>query len=566
MDTEGRHDLDAILANASKAALDFLEQLIEDKVVRASDTADTIEQKILALTAVASDSPESYAAFYKIITTTDCPRHILDEVREMYDAKAKDRGIVIWGHRGSWKTTSLSVIWPAYRIGKEPQRANLIIQNNDKTAQDTTAAIAKIIEHHPGWKLVFPNVVPDKVKGWGALGYEVMRNDLDYGDWVKMNAARKDPTLLGLGVASGSVIGKHPDGVLVLDDIHDESNTVSAAERAKVVQTLKSTILPLAIQDVTKAPGQRMVTWILAVGTPWTEDDAYHYLKETGEFAFFSVPIMRPASENEPGAVEFTHKDLIGWFLPNWPERFPAKVITSLYNQVGKREFYRMFLLSLEGSEEVGIKYQLYPSHVIDRRWPTSGGVDYASTIEIRGKILDVRNRSKFALCFGMKLPTGGAVVYDGIVGFVSQLEAEGHMEKVQMAFPNYGQTAVEMDGVGAQFYEVLMRKPQLSLLPFWTQGASKRNRHERELSPWMEMGMIKISDADTDFLNRLRKALREWPNGSLDEIDALYAFAKTIPDALVVPDASESLPDLTRRKNKKTSNPFARINDGRQR
>ena len=548
MDAEGRYDLAALLDEAPLSDLDALEQLVLRDVSQESD------------------SPESYAAFYKIITGTACPRHILEEVTEMYDAKAKDRGIVIWGHRGSWKTTSLSVMWPAYRIGKEPQRANLIIQNNDKTAQDTTAAIAKIIEHHPGWKLVFPHVVPDKVKGWGALGYEVMRDDLDYGDWVKQNAARKDPTLLGLGVASGSVIGKHPDGVLVLDDIHDESNTVSAAERAKVVQTLKSTILPLAIQDVTKAPGQRMVTWILAVGTPWTEDDAYHYLKETGEFAFYSVPIMRVAAEGEPGAVLFDHKDLLGWYVPNWPERFPEKVIRSLYNQVGKREFYRMFLLSLEGAEEIGISFQGYPSHVIDRRWPTSGGVDYATTIEIRGKTMDNRNRSKFAVCWGMKLPTGGAVVYDGFSGFVSQLEAENHVEKGQMAFPNYGQTGVEMDGVGAQFFEILMRKPHLTLLPFWTGGASKRNRHERELSPWTEMGMIKISDADTDFLNHLRKALREWPNGSLDEIDALYAFAKTIPDVLVVPDSSDSLPDYTRRKDKKKGNPFAHINDGRRR
>lgn len=553
MDTIERHvvnglDIDELLDNASEKDLDILEEVILSGIVQESD------------------GPESYAAFYKIITRTPCPRHIFNEVSAIYDTKAKDKGLVIWGHRGSWKTTCLTIIWPAYRIGKEPNRSNLIIQNNDSAAQDTTAAIAKIIEHHPGWKLVFPHVVPDKVKGWGAQGYEVMRSDIDYGDWVKQNAARKDPTLLGLGVASGSVIGKHPDGVLVLDDIHDESNTVSAAERAKVVQTLKSTILPLAIQDISKAPGQRMVTWILAVGTPWTEDDAYHYLKETGEFGFFSAPIMRPADETEPGAIQFQHKDLIGWYVMMWPERFPDNVVISLYNQVGKREFWRMFLLSLEGAEEIGIKYHSYPSHVIDMRWPTSGGLDYATTIEVRGKTMDARQRSKFALCWGMKLPTGGAVIYDGFVGLVSQLEAEGHVEKGQAMFPNYGQTGLEMDGIGAQFFGILQRKPHLRLLPFWTGGASKRNRHERELSPWLEMGMIKISDADTPFLNSLRKALREWPNGSLDEIDALYSFAKTVPDVLIIPNTSDSLPDFSPRARKKRDNPFAHINDGRHR
>jgi len=46
-----------------------------------------------------------------------------------------------------------------------------------------------------------------------------------------------------------------------------------------------------------------------------------------------------------------------------------------------------------------------------------------------------------------------------------------------------------------------------------------------------LEMGKIMISDADLPFLNSLRKALDDWPHGSLDEIDALYAYTKTIPE-----------------------------------
>lgn len=534
--------------------MDDIDELLDSLTV---EQVEELEKTLLAASVRADDSPESFAAFYKMMTDTDLPQHAWRWIRRIYEAKSKDRGMVIWGHRGSWKTTTLSIMFTAYRIGKEPHRANLILQNNDKTAQDTTAAIAKLIEHHPGWMRAFPFVVPDRAKGWGALGYEVHRTDIPYPEWVSLNAARKDPTLLGLGYASGSVIGKHPDGVLLIDDIHDEMNTVSILEREKVIQILKSTILPLSIQDTTKIVGYRMVTWMVAVGTPWTDDDAYHYLKDTGEYEFLSTPIMEFCLPGEPGAVEFDHKELQGWFKLLWPERYPAEVITSQYNLSGKREFGRMYLLDLSMADEIGLKYHAYPAEQIDKKWPFSGGNDYASTIEIRGKVADEKNRSLFALCWGAKLPTGGAVIYDGVVGRVTQAEGESHVIKGQEMFPNYATTAVEMNGKGEEFFALLQRHPNIKLLPFWTGGASKKNRHERELSPWLESGLIRISDADTPFLRALRKALKEWPNGNLDVIDAVYAFAKTIPDVLVVPDFSETLPGYMRRQKVKKINPF---------
>jgi hypothetical protein len=446
----------------------------------------------------------------------------------------------------------------AYRIGKEPHKANLILQANDDSAQKTAGAIANIIESHPAWKRCFPNVVPDKERGWSMAGYQVVRTDIEYGEWVALNATRKDPTLLGLGYGSRSVIGKHPDGVLAIDDIHDETNSASPREREGVIKAVTDTILPLVVEDVTRSPGQRLVTWEIIVGTPWTEDDAYHYLRSTGEFEFNIMPVMELSFEGAPEAVFVEHKGIKGWYELIWPERFPLAVIVSWYNKSGLRGFGRMYMLDLEIAQDAGLKFHTYPHEHIDLTWPAVQGVDYASTIEIRGKTMQNKERSKFANFYAVKLPTGGAAIVDGFSGFISQLEGENKVEAGQNMFPNFIVTGVEMNGVGAQFFALLQRKPHLKLFPYWTGKESKRDRHERELSPWLESGVLRISDADTPGLNALRKALRDWPHGSMDEIDAVYAITKTIPDVLVVPNYDDRLPEYAPRQKKKMINPFS--------
>jgi hypothetical protein len=222
-----------------------------------------------------------------------------------------------------------------------------------------------------------------------------------------------------------------------------------------------------------------------------------------------------------------------------------------------------MMLLRLDMGSELGLKFHLYPAKDIDLRWPTGAGNDYASTIEIRGRKIELKDRSRFSLCIGMKRPNGGIVVYDGISEHVTQLEAETHVKKVDGAYPNFISTAVEMNGKGEEFYAILTRNPRLRLLPFWTGRESKPNRHERILSPWLENGIIVISDADTPFLNRLRRALREWPNGSMDEIDSLFSLTKVFPEALIVPDEDDMLDSLERPEESRHNNPFIAFGDG---
>jgi hypothetical protein len=532
---------------------------------------DGYERLFLTLLAQQEDSPQGFAAFYKLVHGNDLPDHGRKWIEHIYNAKSADRGVLIFAWRGSWKTTTISVTFTAWRIGKEPHRANLVIQANDDKSGKTTAQIADIIENNGGFRAVFPHVAPDKERGWGAAGYEVKRTDMEYPAWRELNSTRKDPSLVGLGISSKSLIGSHPDGVLLLDDIHDEENTSSTRERQAVINKVTGTIMPFVVEDAGRPAGERMSTWFIAVGTPWTEDDAYNYLKTTGEYEFLKLPVAERVAEGEPGAIEIgqadmtvaNHNDLYGWWRLEWPERFDKKTLVTWRNRTGKREFARMYLLDLQAAKETGLKYMLFPSEKIDPRWPAGGGIDYASTIEIRGKRMEPSQRSKFAMAYGQKTPANKAVIVDGVSGHFSQAQAEAYAERAQGIFPNWNVSGVEMNGKGEEFYSLLSRKPYLRLFPFWTGGQSKRNRQERVLGPWLEMGFIMISDADTPFLNALRKALDDWPNGDMDEIDSVYAYAQTIPDVLAMPterDESEDGGAVNWGAPKRKANPWAAL------
>lgn len=79
-------------------------------------------------------------------------------------------------------------------------------------------------------------------------------------------------------------------------------------------------------------------------------------------------------------------------------------------------------------------------------------------------------------------------------------------------------------------------------------------------MAPWMEIGVVKISDADDPFLNLLRRSLEDYPDGNDDVRDAALLSMKSMPEVLVVPDTQdgEALPQVQRQLNKqKKSNPF---------
>ena len=74
------------------------------------------------------------------------------------------------------------------------------------------------------------------------------------------------------------------------------------------------------------------------------------------------------------------------------------------------------------------------------------------------------------------------------------------------------------------------------------------------------EVGIVRISDADTPFLNALRKSFDDYPDGGVaaDDIrDAVYWLCKAFPEIWDVPDPNDEIEEVYYKDREKKSNPF---------
>ena len=477
-----------------------------------------------------------FSAFYRLVHDGPVPLHALAWVTKMFKAKEKDLGVVIKAFRGSTKSTTFNT-FAAWMTGEKPEGCSLIIRGTDAAAKESSEQIADIIANNPGFKVVFPHVVPDTEKGWSQNGYEVKLDNVDYSEWRRRNSDRRDPSVVALPYKSATVLGMHPSNFLGVDDLHNDDNTTSDREFERVIRILTGTIFP------TRRPHNPLTVF---VGTPWLTDDVLERVIQTGGYIEDITPVY-----TRPGDVQFEWEE--GPVKLTWPEFMGRDQIIKEYNQditPNKSEFSRMMLCDLTRSEGSIFRWQPYPYKDISTLWNANGGCDYASVEDPSRRD---RNRSHYALAYMLKNPvTNALVVYDGILVQCTQEIGEKHIVTAQSIFPNWGFTVVEGDGVGEQFIAVLRRNPGIRIDARKTKGMRKADRLVLGLGPWLANGRVMISDADTPFLNALRRFLSLYPavtrnDPGWDAADAVYWALHAFPEALTMSYRGDSMePDYS--------------------
>jgi hypothetical protein len=496
--TDSNHFLHTLFGLPDPELLAFYDSLVESE----PEVAAVLRREALLSRWARQDNPHGFSAFYELVFERPLPQHAsIEWIKPLYAAHAQGKGTVIEAFRGSSKTTTVTIAFSAFRIGQDPQHSNLLIQASDSTASDNSQQVADIIDHNPGWKLAFPHVVPDRTVGWGSGGYEVRRNDMDYQEWRALRTTTsKDPTLVGLGYKSRGIIGKHPTGLLVVDDIHDENNTRSQRELATVIKITTGTIFP------TITP----TTWKVFIGTPWTADDVLAYVKSSSHFTNCKTPVLRNGT-------------------PLWPQKFDLEEIEVQRKLAGEAEFARMFLLDLSAAEGLHLEagwLHPYPYDQIDPRWPVVMGVDYAS---VQDRLKD-QGRDYFALAVGRIIPNGGVVLVDGIRERLSQGEAMQRVKAIAKQYPTLQMVGVENVGKGEEFFSLLRSASNLPIMPYHA-SSSKGVRFEKEMAPAFQYSRAWISSATTPFLKSFREEWLAWDGtgrGNDDTLDAVYYMLRT--------------------------------------
>jgi hypothetical protein len=463
-------------------------------------TEFTTEEIATIREVVWSDTPLGYEWFYRLTQNRVLPDHCKPWIKQIYASHAAGRGTLIRAFVGSTKTTVITDVFTAYRIGLEPKKRNMLIQASDDSASNNAQFIAGLIESNPGWKICFPHLVPDIAKGWSRKGYEVMPTNSDYGEFRQ--GVAQDPCWQGMGYTSSGIIGRHPDGCMIIDDINDENNTRSDREREHTNDILRKTIMGRNVA------GQ---TWLVGVGTPWRRDDALGYMEGTGLFDCITSPVM-----DEEG-------------VPAWPEKMSLENIDFQRKALGSVGFSLMYMLNLDAAEGGELKREWlhqYPYDKINSTWPVVMGVDYASVRDPRkGKDGD-----NFAIAVGRMIPGGGLVVVDGYFGRISQSEAEAKILQFYDIYPACKMIKIEDLGKGEEFYASFIRNHSLPVDSSKVGNKSKGERFTREIAPLFQRGSLWVSDASNEFLNQFTREWCAWePHGIEhdDTIDAVYHMIK---------------------------------------
>ena len=97
----------------------------------------------------------------------------------------------------------------------------------------------------------------------------------------------------------------------------------------------------------------------------------------------------------------------------------------------------------------------------------------------------------------------------------------------------------IEDIGKGEAFVDTLLLKPHLRITP-QKSYVNKHLRQEKLLGPLLEMGLLRISDRDSPFLNLLRKSLDDFPDGNDDVRDAVYWATYCFPELRIMPSDNE--------------------------
>lgn len=196
----------------------------------------------------------------------DPPPH----ARVWYDAlEAVERGdirkLCIIAPPGHAKSTSHSIVFPAWYFGKHPNRSILGVTTTDTLGRLYGDTVRSTIEESDEFHKVFPGVGPWKERGWAQDGFFVRGPE-------PRRREHKDPSMVFTG-AGGPVIGRRADGAIV-DDAVDE-----ATARSETLLGQRKTWLGRSVWSRLK-PG----AWRIVCGTLWAEGDVVDDAMQSGEY------------------------------------------------------------------------------------------------------------------------------------------------------------------------------------------------------------------------------------------------------------------------------------------
>ncbi len=262
---------------------------------------DLLERAAARHELVVREARRSFAAFVShVFGWTLAPFHLrwLDEIEH------HDRVVVLAPMEHG--KTSILLAYVLWRLGHDPNLRIALLHATHSQAVRPMAAIREHVQTNARLREVFPGLKP-------ATGARAKWADDEI--VVERSVTSKDPSVLAIGVF-GPLLGARVD-LVVADDLTTFENSLTMAARQKLIAWWRSTLVGRVV-----AAGK-----IVAVGTPWAENDLLAVLAASGEYRVVRDPALNDLRE------------------PLWPEVWPVERLEQRRREVGEIEFSRTMLL-----------------------------------------------------------------------------------------------------------------------------------------------------------------------------------------------------------------------------
>jgi hypothetical protein len=180
---------------------------------------------------------------------------------------------------GHAKSTYHSIVFPTWYLGRHPNRSLIGVTTTDTLGRLYGDTVRTTIEQSEKFRVVFPDVEPDKPRGWSQDGFFVRSKS------TARFAENKDASMVVVG-AGGPVIGRRADGVIV-DDAVDE-----ATARSETLLESRKLWIKRSVFSRLKPRG-----WRIVAGTLWAEGDVVDTAMQSGEYVVIHVKAVSPGRE-----------------------------------------------------------------------------------------------------------------------------------------------------------------------------------------------------------------------------------------------------------------------------
>ena len=173
------------------------------------------------------------------------------------------------GHRGSYKTTALSIFLALHTIMK-PNENVIFFRKTDTDVQEVMRQTGNIL---------LTGCIKQIVGTLYGIDLKLLKNSNTEIQTNLTTAIKGASQIVGLGIKT-SITGKHAD-IVITDDIVNLKDRISTAEREQ------TKIAYQELQNVKNRGGR-----IINTGTPWHKDDCFTIMPEPKRYDCYSTGLM----------------------------------------------------------------------------------------------------------------------------------------------------------------------------------------------------------------------------------------------------------------------------------